>query len=175
MDKKKSLFEEMKKFQSEKQYYIVALIMVGVLGLIFPIIPVLLLIGMAIYTINIILKTILDPGDEVIILAPYFSEYIFYIHNQQGKVVVAETDEQFNLDLEELDRKITARTKAIIVNSPHNPTGRVFDKKNLMGLAMLLKDRQKKYQKDIYVISDEPYREIIFDGITISFVVAKKP
>ena len=64
--------------------------------------------------INVILKTIMDPGDEVIIMAPYFSEYIFYIHNQQGKVVVAETDDRFNLDLEELDRKISPRTKAII-------------------------------------------------------------
>ncbi len=122
--------------------------------------------------INVILKTILDPGDEVIIMAPYFSEYIFYIHNQQGKVVVAETDEQFNLDLEELDRKITPRTKAIIINSPHNPTGRIYDKKILMGLVMLIKDRQKKYQKDIYVISDEPYREIIFDGKKANSIVS---
>jgi aspartate aminotransferase len=122
--------------------------------------------------INVILKTILDPGDEVIIMAPYFSEYIFYIHNQQGKVVVAETDEQFNLDLEELDRKITPRTKAIIINSPNNPSGRVYDKKTLMGLVMLLKECQKKYQRDIYVISDEPYREIIFDGKKANSIVS---
>ncbi|MDZ7330711.1 MAG: pyridoxal phosphate-dependent aminotransferase [candidate division KSB1 bacterium] len=114
--------------------------------------------------INVILKTIMDPGDEVIITAPYFSEYIFYIHNQQGKVVIAETDDQFNLDLDEFDRKITPRTKAIIINSPNNPTGKVYDKQTLMGLVMLLKDREKKYQKEIYVISDEPYREIVFDG-----------
>ena len=122
--------------------------------------------------INVILKTILDPGDEVIIMAPYFSEYIFYIHNQQGKVVVAETDEQFNLDLEELDRKITPRTKALIINSPHNPSGKVYDKKTLMGLVILLKDRQKQYQKDIYIISDEPYREIIFDGKKVNSIVS---
>jgi len=122
--------------------------------------------------INVVLKTVLDPGDEVIIMAPYFSEYVFYIHNQQGKVVVAETDEQFNLDLEELDRKITPRTKAIIINSPNNPSGRVYDKKTLMGLVMLLKDRQKKYQQDIYVISDEPYREIIYDGKKANSIVS---
>ncbi len=114
--------------------------------------------------INVILKTIMDPGDEVIITAPYFSEYIFYIHNQQGKVVIAETDEQFNLDLDEFDRKISPRTKAVIINSPNNPTGKVYDRQTLMGLALLLKDREKKYQKEIYVISDEPYREIVFDG-----------
>jgi len=122
--------------------------------------------------INVILKTIIDPGDEVIILAPYFSEYIFYIHNQQGKVVVAETDSEFDLDLNQLDRKITARTKAIIINSPHNPTGKIYDKKSLMGMAMLLKDRQIKYQKDIYVISDEPYREIVFDGKKVTSIVS---
>ncbi len=122
--------------------------------------------------INVILKTILDAGDEVIIIAPYFSEYIFYIHNHQGKVVVADTDEQFNLDLEELDRKITPRTKAIIINSPNNPSGRIYDKKTFMGLVILLKDRQKKYQQDIYVISDEPYREIIFDGKKATSIVS---
>jgi len=122
--------------------------------------------------INVILKTIMDPGDEVIITAPYFSEYIFYIHNQQGKVVIAETNEQFNLDLDEFDRKITPRTKAIIINSPNNPTGKVYDKQTLMGLVMLLKDREKKYQKEIYVISDEPYREIVFDGRKVHSIVS---
>lgn len=122
--------------------------------------------------INVVLKTIIDPGDEVIIIAPYFSEYIFYIHNHQGKVVVAETDEQFNLDLEELSQKITSRTKAIIINSPHNPTGKIYDKKTLMGLVMLLKECQKKYQQDIYVISDEPYREIAYDGKKVTSIVS---
>jgi len=122
--------------------------------------------------INVILKTIIDPGDEVIIMAPYFSEYIFYIHNHQGKVVVADTNSQFDLDMEELDRKITPRTKAIIINSPNNPTGKIYDKKSLMGLVMLLKDRQKKYQKDLYVISDEPYREIAFDDKKVTSIVS---
>ncbi len=122
--------------------------------------------------INVILKTIIDPNDEVIILAPYFSEYIFYIHNQQGKVVVAETDDQFRLDINELERKISPRTKALIINSPNNPTGRVYDKNSLMDLAMLLKDRQNKYRKEIYVISDEPYREIVYDGIKATSIVS---
>jgi len=122
--------------------------------------------------INVILKTVMDPGEEVIIIAPFFSEYIFYIHNHQGKVVVAETDEQFNLDLEELNRKITPRTKAIIINSPNNPTGRIYDKKTLMGLVMLLKERQRKYQKQIYIISDEPYREIVFDDKKVTSIVS---
>lgn len=122
--------------------------------------------------INVILKTIIDPNDEVVVMAPYFSEYIFYIHNQHGKVVIAETDDRFNLDLHELERKITPRTKALIINSPHNPTGKVYDKNTLMDLVMLLKDRQNKYQKEIYVISDEPYREIVFDGINVTSIVS---
>jgi aspartate aminotransferase len=122
--------------------------------------------------INVILKTIIDPGDEVVIMAPYFSEYIFYIHNQNAKVVVADTDEKFDLDLNELERKITPRTKALIINSPNNPTGRVYPKKKLMDLVMLLQDRQKKFQKQIYVISDEPYREIVFDGLKVASMVS---
>lgn len=122
--------------------------------------------------INVILKTITDPGDEVIIMAPYFSEYIFYIHNHQGKVVIAETDVKFDLDLEQLDRKISPKTKAIIINSPNNPTGKIYNKKSLMGLVMLLKDCQKKYQKNIYVISDEPYREIAFDDQKVTSIVS---
>ena len=118
--------------------------------------------------INVILKTILDPGDEVIIMAPYFSEYIFYIHNHHGKVIVAETDEKFNLDLEELAQKITPKTKAILLNSPNNPTGKVYDKKTLVDLIILLKDRQK----DIFLISDEPYREIVFDGKQVPSIAA---
>lgn len=122
--------------------------------------------------INVILKTIMDPGDEVIIMAPYFSEYIFYIHNQQGKVVIAETRDDFNLDIDELEQKITPKTKAIIINSPNNPTGRIYDKHTLEQFISLLKDRQKKYRKDIYLISDEPYREIVFDGKTVPSISA---
>jgi len=122
--------------------------------------------------INVILKTIMDPGDEVIIMAPYFSEYIFYVHNQQGKVVIAETSDDFNLDIEELAQKITPRTKAILINSPNNPTGRIYTLPALEQLVALLKDRQKSYRKEIYLISDEPYREVVFDGKTVPSVSA---
>lgn len=121
---------------------------------------------------NVILKTILNPGDEVIILAPFFAEYVFYIQNHQGKVIIAETTEDFNLDFDELDQKIGSKTKAIIINSPNNPSGRIYDEDALNNLIQLLKVKQKKYDKDLYLISDEPYREIVFDGIKVPSVVS---
>ena len=122
---------------------------------------------------NVIFKTILDPGDEVIVLAPYFAEYIFYIQNHQGKVVIAETTDDFDLDFDELDKKITSKTKAIIINSPNNPSGKVYSEDKLNNFVQLLNDKQKKFNKDIYLISDEPYREIIFDGIKVPSIVSK--
>lgn len=122
---------------------------------------------------NIILKTILNPGDEVIIMAPYFAEYIFYTQNHQGKVVVAETDSTFDLDIEELDRKISAKTKAVIINSPNNPTGKIYSQDSINQLITLLKDKQKKYKSQIFLISDEPYRDIVFDGVKIPSIVSR--
>jgi len=122
---------------------------------------------------NVIFKTILNPGDEVIVLAPYFAEYIFYVQNHQGKVVIAETTEEFDLDMDELDKKINSKTKAIIINSPNNPSGKVYSEDNINDLIQLLKEKQKKFSSEIYLISDEPYREIVFDGITVPSIVSK--
>ena len=121
--------------------------------------------------INVILRTLLDQGDEVIVLAPFFSEYQFYVRNHHGKVVVAETDENFRIDLNELENKMNKKTKAIILNSPNNPTGVVYPKKDLKELVDFLHLQQKKYNEDIYLISDEPYREIVFDNLTAPSVV----
>jgi len=121
--------------------------------------------------INVILKTLLDQGDEVIVFAPFFAEYEFYIRNHHGKVVISETDDQFNLDLKNLEKKITPKTKALIINSPNNPTGRIYDEQTLREFVQFLNDHQKKYNKDIYLISDEPYREIAFNNIKVPSVV----
>jgi aspartate aminotransferase len=123
--------------------------------------------------LNVILKTILDQGDEVIILAPFFAEYVFYIQNHQGVVVIAETTTDFDLNLDELDQKITARTKAIIINSPNNPSGRLYSDQRLDQLIDLLNQKQHHYKKDIYLISDEPYRDIVFDNVLVPSVCAK--
>ncbi|MBN2011455.1 pyridoxal phosphate-dependent aminotransferase [candidate division KSB1 bacterium] len=123
--------------------------------------------------LNVILKTILNPGDEVIILAPFFAEYVFYIQNHQGVVVIAETTTDFDLDLEEIDRKITEKTKAIIINSPNNPSGRLYSDERLNQFVDLLNQKQKQFRHDIYLISDEPYRDIVYDRVRAPSVCAK--
>jgi aspartate aminotransferase len=110
---------------------------------------------------NVALKAILDPGDEVIVLVPYFPEYRFYIENHNGRVVPVETDEHFQPDLERLAAAITPRTKAIVVNTPNNPTGALYSESVLRDLDALL----SRYE-DIVVLSDEPYRALVYDGKT---------
>jgi aspartate aminotransferase len=108
--------------------------------------------------INTVLKSILDPGDEVIVLSPYFPEYRFYIENHGGRVVTVETDERFQPDIPRIARAITPRTKALILNSPNNPTGVVYSDRVLRELDGIIRD-------PVLVISDEPYRPLTFDGV----------
>jgi len=107
--------------------------------------------------INTVLKSILDPGDEVIVLNPYFPEYRFYIENHAGRVVPVETDAAFLPDLARIERAITSRTRAIILNSPNNPTGALYPVECLRELNRLVRE-------PVLVISDEPYRPLIYDG-----------
>jgi aspartate aminotransferase len=107
--------------------------------------------------INTVLKSILDPGDEVIVLNPYFPEYRFYIENHGGRVVAVETDERFQPDIPRIAAAITPRTKALILNSPNNPTGAVYG-------ADVLRELNQIVREPMLVISDEPYRPIAFDG-----------
>ena len=116
--------------------------------------------------INITLKAILNPGDEVILLAPYFVEYDFYVDNHGGRSRVVDTDALFQLDFAAIEKAINNKTKAIIVNSPNNPTGQIYSAGELQRLGELLTAAAKKYGSTIYLISDEPYRDIIFDGQT---------
>lgn len=120
--------------------------------------------------LNVILKTLLNQGDEVIILSPFFVEYKFYIDNHGGVVKVAPTGEDFKLDIEAINQAITPQTKAIIVNSPNNPTGVVYDAASLDSLGRLLEAREKELGQTILVISDEPYAKIVYDGITVPSV-----
>jgi aspartate aminotransferase len=116
--------------------------------------------------INVTLKAILNPGDEVILLAPYFVEYDFYVDNHSGHSRVVDTDALFQLDFAAIDKAINDKTKAIIVNSPNNPTGQIYSADELKRLGELLAAAAKKYGSTIYLISDEPYRDIIFDDQT---------
>jgi aspartate aminotransferase len=109
---------------------------------------------------NVLLKAILDPDDEVIVLAPYFSEYPFYISNHGGRMVLVETDEEFLPDIARIEAAITPRTRAILLNTPNNPTGRVYPESILRELNMVV-DRASQ---PIIVISDEPYKSLVYDG-----------
>lgn len=121
--------------------------------------------------LNVILKTLLNPGDEVIAIAPYFGEYNSYVSNFDGKlVVVSPNTETFQPNLTELEEKLTARTKAVIVNSPNNPTGAIYSEETIQAMAEILRKKQKEFGTDIYLISDEPYRELAYDGAEVPYL-----
>ena len=109
---------------------------------------------------NVILKTILDPGDEVILLAPYFAEYPFYVGNHGGRTIVVETDADFLPDVGKIAQVITKRTRAILLNTPNNPTGRVYPATVLRDLETML----ARLPHPVLVISDEPYKQLVYDG-----------
>ncbi len=120
---------------------------------------------------NVILKAILDPGDEVIVFAPYFLEYNAYINNYDGKVVAISPDtETFQPKLSEFEERISERTKAVIINTPNNPTGVIYSEETLKRIGEILLKKEKEYKKPIVLISDEPYRELAYDGATVPYV-----
>ena len=121
--------------------------------------------------LNVILKTLLNPGDEVIAIAPYFGEYNSYVSDFDGKLgVVSPNTETFQPNLTELEEKLTARTKAVIVNSPNNPTGVIYSEETIQAMAEILRKKQKEFGTDIYLISDEPYRELAYDGAEVPYL-----
>ena len=117
--------------------------------------------------LNVILKTILDPGDEVVTPAPCFVEYGFYASNHGGVLKTVATNRDFSLDMNAFDSAVTGKTKAVLINSPNNPTGQIYSKESLAGLGKLLTEKGKKFGKTIYLLSDEPYRKIAYDGVKI--------
>ncbi len=125
--------------------------------------------------LNVVLKTVLNPGDEVIVWAPYFVEYLFYIDNHGGVSRIVETDEGFAPSLEALEENLTRRTRAVIVNSPNNPTGVLYPADLLTKMGEVLSRKEGEFGSRIYLISDEPYRKIIYDGLTYPFVFHHYP
>ncbi|MFQ5444968.1 MAG: pyridoxal phosphate-dependent aminotransferase [Nitrospinales bacterium] len=115
--------------------------------------------------LNITLKALLDPGDEVIVFSPYFVEYLFYADNHGGKAVPVSTREDFTLDFQALAAAINAKTKAVIINTPNNPTGVVYSRKSLEELGRVLAQKSSEIGHEIYLISDDPYKKIVFDGV----------
>ncbi len=120
--------------------------------------------------LNVVLKAILDEGDEVIVPSPYFMEFKFYIDNCGGKIRLAETNEDFSLNLSEIEKAIGEKTKAILINSPNNPTGVVYDRESLIQLGELLKRKNQQLRKTLFLITDEAYRRIVYDGIELPIV-----
>lgn len=118
--------------------------------------------------INVALRALLSPGDEVVVLAPYFVEYLFYIRNAGGVPVVVETDPRFQLDLPALERALSPRTRAILLNTPNNPTGAVYPAGDLEGLDRVLAAWEARTRAPVYVISDEPYRKVVFEGVAFA-------
>ena len=121
--------------------------------------------------LNVILKTILNPGEEVIVFAPYFLEYGAYVRNYDGVLVEISPDTAtFQPNLAEFEEKITPKTKAVIVNTPHNPTGVVYSEETIRKLSAILEAKQKEFGTVIYLISDEPYRELAYDGVEVPYL-----
>ena len=121
--------------------------------------------------LNVILKTLLNPGDEVIVFAPYFGEYRSYVNNFDGVIVeISPNTKTFQPKLDEFEQKITAKTKVVIVNTPNKPTGVVYSEETIKKLAEIMEAKQKEFGTDIFLISDEPYRELAYDGVEVPYL-----
>ena len=121
--------------------------------------------------LNVILKALLNPGDEVIAFAPYFGEYRSYTNNYDGVLVeISPNTVDFQPKLDEFEQKITPKTKAVIVNNPNNPTGVVYSEETIKKLAAIMEAKQKEFGTDIVLISDEPYRELAYDGVEVPYL-----
>ena len=121
--------------------------------------------------LNVILKTLINPGDEVIAFAPYFGEYSSYTNNYDGVLVeISPNTVDFQPKLDEFEQKITPKTKAVIVNTPNNPTGVVYSEETIQKMAAIMEAKQKEFGTDIYLISDEPYRELVYDGAEVPYL-----
>jgi aspartate aminotransferase len=125
--------------------------------------------------LNITLKAIVDPGAEVVVPTPYFVEYDFYLDNHGGKVTRVPTTDRFELDVAAIAEAINPKTCAVLVNNPNNPTGAVYSQESVNELAAMLTDKSNELGKAIYLICDEPYRQIVFDGLEVPSFFAAYP
>ena len=123
-------------------------------------------------SLTISLKALMNPGEECIVFAPFFTEYRVFIENAGGKVVVSTPEEKtFQVDIADFESKITENTKAVIMNSPNNPSGVVYSEATVKAVAEALRRKEAEYGHPIYLIADEPYRELVFDGLDVPYVM----
>ncbi|OPL15815.1 MAG: aspartate aminotransferase [delta proteobacterium MLS_D] len=122
--------------------------------------------------LNCVFKTLLDPGDEVVIPTPFFAEYRFYVDNMGGITRFVPTLSDFSLDLDAIEDAVSERTRVVLVNSPNNPTGKIYDASSIAGLAALLERKSGELNRDIYLVADEPYRDIVYDGREVPSILA---
>lgn len=120
--------------------------------------------------LNTVFRTILNPGDQVIVPKPFFVEYGFYINNCSGEIVNAETNGDFSLNADNIERLINEKTRAVLINSPNNPTGKIYSENDIRTLSSVLERSSTRYHRPIYLLSDEPYRKIVYDGIRVPSV-----
>jgi len=125
--------------------------------------------------INTILRSILDEGDEVVLIAPYFAEYTFYVEHQTGVAKIASCDENWLPDVESLEATITSRTRAVIINSPNNPTGVIYPESSVAAISAAIQRAEEKFGTEIYLISDEPYRKLIYTDAPYPFIFNHHP
>ncbi len=122
--------------------------------------------------LNVICKVLLEADDEVLIPTPCFMEYRFYVDNANGIATFVKTKADFSLDLDAIRDAVTKRTKIVLINSPNNPSGKVYDEASIQGLSRLLEDMERTYGREIYLVSDEPYREIVYDGVAVPSILS---
>jgi aspartate aminotransferase len=122
--------------------------------------------------LNVVFKSILNPGDEVVVSRPYFMEYRSYVGNHGGRLVEVDALPDFSLDVEAIKARLSPKTAAVLINSPHNPTGRIYPPGVIAELAKVLEAHGKACGRAPYLVSDEPYREIAYDGVEVPSVLA---
>lgn len=123
-------------------------------------------------SLTITLRAIMNPGDECIVFAPFFTEYRVFIENAGGVIVVSKPEKKtFQIDISDFEKRINENTKAVIINSPNNPSGVVYSEKTVKALCEILKEKSREFSHPIYLIADEPYRELVFDGIDVPYLM----
>ncbi len=122
-------------------------------------------------SLSICLKALINDGEESIVFAPFFTEYRVFIENAQGKVVVSKPKADLQVDIDDFESLITNKTKAIIINSPNNPSGVVYAEETIVDICKVLEKKQKEYGHEIYIICDEPYRELVYDDLPVPYIM----